>query len=141
MGAALHRGARASLYRGLCCCRAQAPDAQSSVVVAHGSSCSAACGIFPEQGSNPRALHWQADAQPLHHQGSPTITLHTKNQENFNLNVQSIEANTKMIETLELSDKDFQADIICTIQCTIMNMLEQLKKIGSFIKEIQCFSK
>ena len=28
-----------------------------SVVVAHGPSCSAACGIFPDQGSNPRPLH------------------------------------------------------------------------------------
>ena len=43
-----------------------------SVVVAHGPSCSAACGIFPDQGSNPCPLHWQADSQPLHHQGSPT---------------------------------------------------------------------
>ena len=42
-----------------------------SVVVAHGPSCSAACGIFPDQGSNPCSLHWQADSQPLHHQGSP----------------------------------------------------------------------
>ena len=42
-----------------------------SVAVAHGPSCSAACGIFPDQGSNPCALHWQADSQPLHHQGSP----------------------------------------------------------------------
>ena len=42
-----------------------------SVVVAHGSSCSAACGIFPDQGSNPCSLHWQADSQPLRHQGSP----------------------------------------------------------------------
>ena len=42
-----------------------------SVVVAHGPSCSAACGIFPDQGSNPCPLHWQADSQPLHHQGSP----------------------------------------------------------------------
>ena len=41
-----------------------------SVVVAHGPSCSAACGIFPGQGSNPCALHWQADSQPLRHQGS-----------------------------------------------------------------------
>ena len=30
-----------------------------SVVVAHGSSHSAACGIFPDQGSNPCPLHWQ----------------------------------------------------------------------------------
>ena len=42
-----------------------------SVVVAHGPSCSAACEIFPDQGSNPCPLHWQADSQPLHHQGSP----------------------------------------------------------------------
>ena len=42
-----------------------------SVIVAHGLSCSAACGIFPDQGSNPCPLHWQADSQPLHHQGSP----------------------------------------------------------------------
>ena len=28
-----------------------------SAVVAHGPSCSAACGIFPDQGSNPRSLH------------------------------------------------------------------------------------
>ena len=42
-----------------------------SVVVAHGSSCSATCGIFPDQCSNPCPLHWQADSQPLRHQGSP----------------------------------------------------------------------
>ena len=29
--------------------------------MAHGLSCSAACGILPEQGSNPCPLHWQAD--------------------------------------------------------------------------------
>ena len=44
-----------------------------SVVVAHGPSCSAACGIFPEQGSNPCPLHWQADSQPLRYQGSPNV--------------------------------------------------------------------
>ena len=42
-----------------------------SVVVVHGPSCSAACGILPDQGSNPCPLHWQADPQPLRHQGSP----------------------------------------------------------------------
>ena len=42
------------------------------VVVAHGPSCSAACGIFPDQGSNPCPLHQQADSQPLRHQGGPT---------------------------------------------------------------------
>ena len=42
-----------------------------AVIVAHGPSCSAACGILPDQGSNPCPLHWQADSQPLRHQGSP----------------------------------------------------------------------
>ena len=46
-----------------------------SAVVAHGPSCSAVCGIFPDQGSNPCPLHWQADSQPLCHQGSPTLSL------------------------------------------------------------------
>ena len=45
-----------------------------SVIVAHGPSCSTTCGIFPDQGSNPRPLHWQADSQPLHHQGSPNCS-------------------------------------------------------------------
>ena len=46
-------------------------------VVAHGPSRSAACGILPDQGSNPRPLHWQADSQPLCHQGSPLPSLNT----------------------------------------------------------------
>ena len=50
----------------------------SSVVVAHRPSCSAACGIFPDQGSNPCPLHWQADSQPLHHQGSPVLSSFSK---------------------------------------------------------------
>ena len=46
-----------------------------SIIVAHGPSCSAACGIFPDQSSNPCALHWQADSQPLCHQGSHKFIL------------------------------------------------------------------
>ena len=46
-----------------------------SVIVAHGPSCSAAGGILPDQGSNPCPLHWQADSQPLRHQGSPGVSL------------------------------------------------------------------
>ena len=44
------------------CCGARALGARASVVVAHGLTCSAACGIFPDQGSNPCPLHWQADS-------------------------------------------------------------------------------
>ena len=71
-GATLHRGARASHYRGLSL-RSTGSRRACSVVVAHGPSCLAACGIFPDQGSNPCPLHWQADSQPLRHQGSPKI--------------------------------------------------------------------
>ena len=35
-----------------------------------GLSCSVACGIFVDQGSNPCALHWQVDAYPLSHRGN-----------------------------------------------------------------------
>ena len=38
------------------------------IVVAHGLSCPAACGIFPDQGSNLCLLHQQVDSYPLHHQ-------------------------------------------------------------------------
>ena len=43
--------------------------------MAHWLSCPATCGIFPDQGSDPPPLHWQADSQPLGHQGSPELPL------------------------------------------------------------------
>ena len=46
-----------------------------SAIVAHGPSCSVACGIFPDQGSNPCPLHWQADSEQLRHQRSPSSNL------------------------------------------------------------------
>ena len=73
-GAALPCSARASHCGGFSCCgapalgvRVSAVEARrlqsaGSVVVAHGLSCSMACGIFPEEGSNPCPLHWQADS-------------------------------------------------------------------------------
>ena len=42
--------------------RSAALGTWASVVVAHGLSCSAACGIFPDQGLNPCPLQWQADS-------------------------------------------------------------------------------
>ena len=61
-------------HSGFSCCRAWAVGTRTSVVVARGLqnagsvvvahrlSCSVACGIFPDQGSNPCSLHWQADS-------------------------------------------------------------------------------
>ena len=54
---ALGTWASVVVARGLSSCGTWA-----SVVVAHGLSCSAACGIFPDQGLNPCPLHWQADS-------------------------------------------------------------------------------
>ena len=67
-------GVHASHCRGFSCCGAQALGTQASVAVtlrlsntasaavARGLSCSAACGIFPDQGSDPSVLHGQADS-------------------------------------------------------------------------------
>ena len=44
-----------------------------SAAMAHGPSCSAACGIFPDRGTNPCPLHRQADSQLLRHQRSPKL--------------------------------------------------------------------
>ena len=53
-----------------------------SVVVAHGPSCSVACGIFPDQDSKPCLLHWQAGSQPLRHQGSPQHSFESPGHDN-----------------------------------------------------------
>ena len=49
----------------------------SSVVVVPGLSYFMARGIFPDQGSNPCLLHWQADSLPLSHQRSPVLFFQT----------------------------------------------------------------
>ena len=77
-------GQRGLLSRcsGFSCCETQALGARASVVATlwgsvvetRGLSCSLACGIFLDQGSNPCPLHQQANA--LDHQGSPKSALH-----------------------------------------------------------------
>ena len=53
-----------------CSSWALSPD---SIVVAQGLSSSVAYGIFPDQGSNPRLLHWQVDSLTMNHQESPLL--------------------------------------------------------------------
>ena len=48
------------------------------VHVVRGLSCSAARGIFPDQGLNLRLLNWQVDSLPLSHQGRPFTTFYNK---------------------------------------------------------------
>ena len=69
------RAPRLSLSRPLLL-RSTGSRRAGSVIVAHGPSCSKARGIFRDQGSNPCPLHWQADSQPLRHQGSPLLLLY-----------------------------------------------------------------
>ena len=68
-------GDRLLIAVGFSCCWVKAPGEWDSVVVAHRLSCSAAYGIFPDQGLNPCPLHWQVDSYPLSHQGSPVSGL------------------------------------------------------------------
>ena len=70
---AASRGHSSSQCAGLSLSRPLLLQSAGSVIVAHGPSCSAACGIFPDQGSNPCPLYWQADSQPPRHQGSPLV--------------------------------------------------------------------
>ena len=49
-----------------------------SIVVAYGLSCSAACEIFLDQGSNLCLLTWQEDSLTLSHQGSLSMTFWIK---------------------------------------------------------------
>ena len=75
---------------GLCCCLGFALVAESKVLIAVASlvsapglqgagsvvvvcrlSCSEACELFLDQGSNLCLWHWQADSLPLSHRGSP----------------------------------------------------------------------
>ena len=77
-------GVQASRCGGFSCCRAWALGcsgfstcgsglcSRGSIVVAYRLSCFTACGSLPNQGSNPRLLHWQANSLPgKRHQGSP----------------------------------------------------------------------
>ena len=74
-------GAQALGAPALSCCRwTRQQQLPGSIAVAHGLSCSAACGIFPDQGSNSCLLHWQANSLPLSHQGSPSQFSQTSKQ-------------------------------------------------------------
>ena len=55
-------GARTAACGGFSCGRAQALDTWASVDVAHGLSCSMACGIFPDKGLNLSLLYWQVNS-------------------------------------------------------------------------------
>ena len=61
-GTTLCCSAWASHWGGFSCCGAWALGVRASVVVAHGLSCSTACGILPDQALNLCPLHWQSDS-------------------------------------------------------------------------------
>ena len=72
-GAALPFSVLASHCSGFSCCGAWALGPWASVLVARRLGCSAKCGIFPDQGSNPCLLLSQANSCPLYHQGNPRV--------------------------------------------------------------------
>ena len=55
-------GVRASHCHGLSWCRAPSLGHAGSVIVAECLSCSLACGILLDRGSNPCPEHWQVDS-------------------------------------------------------------------------------
>ena len=61
-GSTLCCDARASHGGGFSCCRAWALGHSGFSSFSSQLSCSAACGIFPDQGSNLCLLHWRVDS-------------------------------------------------------------------------------
>ena len=61
-GYSVHCSVWASHWGGFSWCRAPALGAQASEAVALKLSCPVACGIFPDQGSNPCPLHCKVDS-------------------------------------------------------------------------------
>ena len=55
--------------------------------------------MFPEQGSNPCFLHWQADSLPLSHQGRPKVSTFFKIWCSCTLNRQQCSVNMTFIYT------------------------------------------
>ena len=72
-GTTLHRGAQASHYRGLSCCRAQAPDTQAQQLWLTGLVAPRHVGSSQTRARTRVPCIGQADSQPLHHQGSPEL--------------------------------------------------------------------
>ena len=65
VGATLRCSARAPHCGDFSFCGAQAVRHKGSAAAAHRLSGLGAGGIFPDQGSNPCPLYWQADSYPL----------------------------------------------------------------------------
>lgn len=64
-------GAERGLWDVASLVAAPGPWSTSSIAVVRGlSCCTVACGILPDQVSNPYLFHWQADYLALNHQGS-----------------------------------------------------------------------
>ena len=70
-------GALPSHCSGFSYCWAWALEQTGSAVVAHRRSCSAVCGIVPDQGLNSCLLYWQTDSLLQSHLGSPFTLLGT----------------------------------------------------------------
>ena len=97
-----------------------------SVIVAHGPSRSAACGILPDQGSNPCPPHGQADSQPLRHQGSPPISF-------YEVSITSIPklTRTRQDNYLLTTFKNVDARFLSTI---LGNLIQQRNKDNKYFK-------
>ena len=54
-------------------------------VVVHGLSCTAARGIFSDQGLNPCLLQWQTDSLPLSRQRNPRLYTFTTSIQQYKL--------------------------------------------------------
>ena len=71
-------GTRAPGHAGFSSCSSRGTRTQAHSLWCMGLADPRHVVIFPDRGSNPCLLHWQADSLPLSHQGSPFGDLFTK---------------------------------------------------------------
>ncbi|XP_032493698.1 coenzyme Q-binding protein COQ10 homolog B, mitochondrial isoform X1 [Phocoena sinus] len=102
-----------------------------SAAMAHGPSRSAACGIFPDRGTNPCPLHRQADSQPLRHQGSPRY--YFLNWVALNSVLRGYKVSSKSLSTLRLNHLHHLFCGLISSFCYYFSWEYHIKRITSLI--------
>ena len=91
--------------------------------MAHRLSCSAACGIFLEQGSKPSLWHGQADSLPLSCQGSPAPGSYLQHVRSFSCSSQAAaKSSTLSLMGVFVSIRAALAVLLCLTSCSLLSL-------------------
>ena len=96
--------------------------------------CPTTCGIFPDQGSNPCPLHWQAHSKLVDDQGSPMCSARSKTE----LMKWALSSCTWMVERAPgfLAQAWFWITALFPVNCMIKGQSHSWKFLASFICQV-----